>query len=69
MTLNKESDRGPSPNAKTLLMSAAQRVWLDLYLSKKGVLEECLKVSLNSIGKNPTLDQLRPVLTEVILFI
>jgi hypothetical protein len=53
-----------SNNGKLLLTSAAQRVWLELYLSKKSQLEECLKVSLNSIGKNPTLDQLRPILTE-----
>lgn len=39
-------------NAKNLLLAAAQRVWLDLYLSKKSNLEDCLKVSLNSIGKN-----------------
>lgn len=44
--------------------SAAQRVWLDLYLSKKSQLEECLKVNLNSLGKNPTLDELRPILSE-----
>ncbi len=50
--------------AKYLLVSAAQRVWLELYLNKKSNLEECLKVSLNSIGKNPTLDELRPILTE-----
>ena len=53
-----------STNAKSLINAAAQRVWLDLYLAKKSVLEECLKVTLNSIGKNPTLDQLRPLLTE-----
>lgn len=47
-----------------MIITAAQRVWLDLYLSKKSILEECLKVNLNSIGKNPTLDQLRPVLAE-----
>ena len=47
-----------------MLVSAAQRVWLDLYLNKKSQLEECLKVSLDSIGKNPTLDELRPVLAE-----
>jgi hypothetical protein len=51
-------------NAKYLLVSAAQRVWLDLYLNKKSQLEECLKVSLDSIGKNPTLGELRIVLTE-----
>jgi hypothetical protein len=51
-------------SAKYLLVSAAQRVWLDLYLNKKSQLEECLKVSLDSIGRNPTLDELRPVLTE-----
>lgn len=47
-----------------MLNSAAQRVWLELYLSKKSQLEECLKVNLNLLGKNPTLDELRPVLSE-----
>ncbi len=51
-------------NAKHLIVTAAQRVWLDLYLQKKSVLEDCLKCNLNSIGKNPTLDQLRGVLYE-----
>lgn len=51
-------------NARYLLVSAAQRVWLDLYLNKKSQLEESLKVSLDSIGKNPTLDELRATLTE-----
>jgi hypothetical protein len=55
---------GGMVNAKYLLVSAAQRVWLDLYLTKKSILEECLKISLDSIGKNPTLDELRPVLEE-----
>lgn len=63
-----ETEKQNSPNAKALLLGAAQRVWLDLYLSKKSVLEECLKVSLNSIGKNPTLDQLRPILAEVCVY-
>jgi len=58
-------DKQGNQNARALIVSAAQRVWLDLYLAKKSVLEECLKVSLNSIGKNPTLDQLRPILAEV----
>jgi len=40
--------------AKALLITAAQRVWLDLYLNKKA-LEEGHKVSLNSIGKNQQL--------------
>ncbi len=51
-------------NIEALILAAAQRVWLDVYLSKKSLLEDCLKVQLNSIGKNPTLDQLRPVLYE-----
>ena len=34
-------------NAKSLLNTAAQRVWLDLYLNKKSILEECLKVNSN----------------------
>ena len=51
-------------NGKLLLISAAQRVWLELYLTKKSQIEDCLKVNLNSIGRNPTLDQFRSVLME-----
>lgn len=51
-------------NGKFLLISAAQRVWLELYLTKKSQIEDCLKVNLNSIGRNPTLDQFRPTLIE-----
>jgi hypothetical protein len=57
-------ENNSSTNARHLLVSAAQRIWLDLYMEKKSVLEDCLKVSLNSIDKSPTLDQLRPVLWE-----
>jgi len=57
-------DKSDPNSAKNLLFAAAQRVWLELYLNKKQSIEDCLKVSLNSIGKNPTLDQLRSVLQE-----
>ena len=59
-----DSQSSEDKNGKVLLVSAAQRVWLELYLTKKSIIEDCLKVNLNSIGRNPTLDQFRPLLIE-----
>ena len=63
-TLVDNKTNSDDKNGKVLLISAAQRVWLELYLTKKSQLEDCLKVNLNSIGRSPTLDQFRPVLVE-----
>ena len=64
LDIKSTSETDTNKNGKLLLISAAQRVWLELYLTKKSFIEDCLKVNLNSIGRNPTLDQFRSLLTE-----
>ena len=49
--------------ARKLLNSAAQRVWLDLYLNKKSQLEESLRVGLSS-ECSISLDEIRCVIEE-----